>query len=145
MLSGMRSLRAWATTVAVVGVVTAAAGPAAAQGRLDGNFTFVNGPTTNRWYITTQCNPEGVCAGTISTSTGLIAHISRTADGPWTVARHDVANGWICPDGSTAPGDQTYTFDPVILAGTFSATSRPGACGNPEPAHLEQPISLHPA
>ncbi|AMO59139.1 putative secreted protein [Mycolicibacterium phlei] len=141
----MRSLHVCATAVAFTAVAAATAAPATAQGRLDGAFTFVNGPTTNQWYITSQCNPEGVCAGTVTTSTGVIAHIGRTADGPWTVSRHDVPNGWICPDGSTAPGDQTYTFDPVTLAGTLSATSRPGACGNPEPAHMEQPISLHPA
>ncbi|MDA4086805.1 hypothetical protein MHAS_03955 [Mycolicibacterium hassiacum DSM 44199] len=136
-------------TTPVLGIVLAlalgTAAPARADERLDGDYTLVNAPTTTRWSITTQCNAELTCAGTISTATGLIAQIRRSEGGPWIVQRNDVVNGWTCPDGSTAPGDQTYTFDPATLAGTFSATSRPGACGDPEPAHLQQPISLHPA
>lgn len=141
----MKSLRAWAVAVSFAGIAVASAAPAAADDRLDGDFVFVNGPTTNRWSITTQCNPEGVCGGTISSSTGMIAHISRAAGGPWIVERHDVPNGWTCADGSTGPGDLSYAFDPATLAGTATYVSKPGACNDPNAMQHETPISLVPA
>ncbi|WP_083410408.1 hypothetical protein [Mycolicibacterium rutilum] len=141
----MTSLRASALAVAVAGIAVATAGAASADDRLDGEFVFVNGPTQNRWSITTQCNPEGACGGTVSSSTGMIAHISRVAGGPWTVERHDVPNGWTCADGSTGPGDLSYAFDPATLAGTATYTSKPGACNDPNVLQHQNPISLLPA
>ncbi|OBI85016.1 hypothetical protein [Mycobacterium sp. E740] len=140
----MALLRAAAAAAAIAGVAVGLASPASADGRLEGNYRFVNGATTNTWAITTQCNPQGVCAGTVSSSTGMIAQISRSADGPWMVQRHDVFNGWTCPDGSTGTGDLSYAFDPVSLTGTVTYTSKPGACNDPNSRSRENPVSLQP-
>ncbi|BBY45201.1 hypothetical protein A5765_03895 [Mycolicibacterium celeriflavum] len=140
----MMLTRAMAVAAAIAGVAIGSASPAWADGRLEGDFRFVNGATSNTWAITTQCNPEGFCAGTVSSSTGMIAHISRGADGPWIVERHDVPNGWTCPDGSTGPGDLSYAFDAATLAGTATYTSKPGACNDPNAGRHENPISLQP-
>lgn len=145
MLGGMVSHRWTVPAVAAVAAATVLAAPAAADGQLEGDFRFVNGPTTNTWSISTRCNPEGVCGGTVSSSTGMVANISRAAGGPWTVVRHDVPSGWTCPDGSTGAADVVYAFDPATLAGTLSNTSKPGVCGDPNPINTQQPVSLHPA
>jgi hypothetical protein len=131
--------------VAVSGAGVVLAGSAAAQtGRLDGDFRFINGPTSNTWTITTQCSPEGLCAGTVSGSTGLLMQIKKAVDGPWMIERHDVPNGRVCVDGSSGPADQTYTFDPVTLVGTLTASSKPGVCNDPNPGQDVLPISLIP-
>lgn len=144
MLSGMLIMRASAAGIALAGLAVAVAGLASADGRLNGDYAFTDGPTTNTWSITTQCSPEGLCAGTVSGSTGLLVQIRKAIGGPWTVERHDVSNGWTCPDGSTGAADVVYTFDPVTLAGTLSRTSLPGACGDPNPLHSENPVTLTP-
>jgi hypothetical protein len=145
MLPRMAIIRAVAAAVAVTGVAIGLASPAWADDRLDGDFTFTNGATTNTWTITTQCNPEVTCAGTVSSSTGMLVQIRRLAGGPWTVERHDVPNGWTCADGSTGAADLVYSFDPATLAGTLSSTSKPGVCNDPDSARHQQPISLRPA
>ena len=126
----------------MVGAAVCSAGPAWADERLDGDYTFINGPISNTWSITTQCNPEITCGGTISTSTGLVEQITRVAGGPWTVERSDVPNGRICADGSTGPADLMYSFDPATLVGAVSFRSKPGVCGDPDWSHGENPISL---
>ena len=141
----MAIIRAMAIAVAVTCGAVGLASPAWADERLDGDYTFVNGATTNTWTITTQCNAERTCGGSVSTSTGWVGAISRLAGGPWTAERHDVRNGWTCPDGSTGPADLLYSFDPASLVGTVSYTSRPGACNDPNPGQAQQPISLQPA
>ena len=138
----MALIRATAAAVAVTGIAIGLASPAWADEQLNGDYTFTNGPTLNTWTVTTQCNPEGFCAGTVSSSTGMVASIRHLAGGPWTVERHDVPSGWTCADGSTGPADLSYSFDPVSLAGTISYTTKPGACGDPNSIHHQQPISL---
>lgn len=137
-------IRAAAASCVLAALAAGLASPAWADDRLDGDFHFINGPTTNTWTITTQCNPEVTCAGTISSSTGLLEGITRVAGGPWTVERTDVSNGRICPDGSTGPADLMYSFDPATLVGAVSFRSKPGVCGDPDWTSGQNPISLVP-
>ncbi|MGV0794665.1 hypothetical protein [Mycolicibacterium sp. XJ1819] len=136
--------RAMVVGVAVAGVAIGSAAPAWAVDRLEGDYRYTNGATVNTWTITSQCNPEGLCGGTVSSSTGMLVHIGKQIDGPWTVNRHDVPNGRVCADGSTGPADQSYSFDPVSLTGTLSYSWPAGTCGDPHPGHAEEPISLTP-
>jgi hypothetical protein len=141
----MAITRTMALAVVVTCTAVGLASPAWADERLDGDYTFVNGATTNIWNITTQCNGERTCGGTVSTSTGWVGAISRLAGGPWTAERRDVPNGWTCPDGSTGPADLLYSFDPASLVGTVNYTSKPGACNDPNSGQAQQPISLQAA
>jgi len=142
----MAITQAMAIAVAVTGAAVGLASPARAdEQQLNGNYTFVNGATTNTWSVTTQCNAERTCGGTVSTSTGWVGAIKRVAGGPWTAERRDVSTGWTCPDGSTGPADLLYSFDPASLMGTVSYTSKPGACNYPNPLQGQQPVSLQPA
>jgi len=131
-----------AAAVACIGIAVGLASPAWADERLDGHYTFTNGATVNTWTITTQCNAEFTCGGTVSSSTGMVAAISRLAGGPWMVERHDVPNGWACADGSSGPADLTYSFDPATLVGTLTYFSKPGVCNDPNEGHDQKPISL---
>ena len=135
-------MRAVAATCALAGVAVGLASPASADDRLDGDYTFINGPVSNTWSITTQCNAEVTCGGTISSSTGLLEQILRVAGGPWMIERTAVPNGRICPDGSTGPADLMYSFDPATLVGAVSFRSKPGVCGDPDWTSGENPISL---
>jgi hypothetical protein len=141
----MAITRGTAIAVAITCTAVGLASPAWADVQLDGNYTFVNEGTTNTWFVTTQCNAERTCGGTVSTSTGWVGAISRQAGGPWTAERHDVPTGWTCPDGSTGPADLLYSFDPESLAGTVTSTSKPGVCNDPNPLQAQQPVSLQPA
>ena len=138
----MATTRAMTVALAVTCTAVALASPARADERLDGDYSFVNGATTNTWTITTQCNAERTCAGMVSTSTGWVGAISRGAGGPWTAERRGMSNGWTCPDGSPGPADLLYSFDPVSLVGTVTSTSKPGACNAPNPQQAQQPVSL---
>jgi hypothetical protein len=138
----MMIVRKMTITAAVAGIAIGSASPAWADDRLDGEYTFINGPTSNTWSITTQCTPEATCGGTVSSSTGMLAAIRRQAGGPWTIERHDVFNGMTCADGGTGAADLVYSFDPVTLLGTISYTSKPGACNDPSSIQSQQPVSL---
>jgi hypothetical protein len=142
----MSITRAMAVAVAVTCTAVGLASPAwADEQQLDGDYTFVNGATTNVWNFTTQCNAERTCGGSVSTSTGWVGAISRVTGGPWTAERRNVANGWTCPDGSTGPADLLYSFDPATLVGTVTSTSKPGVCNDPNSQQGQQPVSLQPA
>jgi hypothetical protein len=141
----MAIIRMAAATLVGVGAAIVLASPASADERLAGDYTFTNGATTNTWTIETQCNPEATCAGTVSSSTGMLAQIRRVAGGPWIVERHDVPNGRVCPDGNTGPADLMYSFDAATLVGAASFTSKPGVCNDPNPSQGQNPISLQPA
>ena len=135
-------IRAVAACSFLAAVAVGLASPASADDRLDGDYRFINGPVTNTWNITTQCNAEVTCGGTISSSTGLVEQILRVAGGPWTIERTDVPNGRICPNGSTGAADLMYSFDPATLVGAVSFRSKPGVCGDPDWTSGQNPISL---
>ena len=84
----MMIVRAIAITAAVGGIAIGLASPAWADERLDGEYTFINGPISNTWSITTQCTPEATCGGSVSSSSGMLAAIHRLTGGPWTIERH---------------------------------------------------------
>jgi hypothetical protein len=140
----MTITQAMAVAVATGCTAVGLASPAWAEDGLDGAYILVNGATTNGWTVTTHCNDERSCGGTVSTSTGWVGAINRVAGGPWTAERHDVPNGFTGPDGSSGPADLVYSFDPTSLAGTVTSTSKPGTCNDPAPRQDQQPVSLQP-
>src|SRR4051812_49781983 len=110
----MTITRAMAITVAVTCTAIGLASPAWADEQLDGDYTFVDGPMTTTWSITTQCSAELTCGGTVSTSRGWVGAINRVAGGPSTAAR---------PNASTArssPGGTTCTAKPLATSGPAS-------------------------
>ncbi len=104
------------------------------------------------WTFATSCTDAQTCSGTVSSDKG------------WTVPAEYRVNRWLvrlqhpdwlrCPDGSTAPGYQSFRFNGVdgsgqididnlqLLAG-FDRTEGPGgACGRNTPTVIEMPLRL---
>jgi hypothetical protein len=62
--------------------------------------------------------------------------------GPWLIERDSAADGWVCPDGTTAPAHYSYLFDPASLTGTVTYIKHAGACGDPATPSDQDPINL---
>ncbi|OBG02623.1 hypothetical protein [Mycolicibacter sinensis] len=91
------------------------------------------------WTIESACTKDRVCGGQVTSDAGWSA-LARSVDGRiWKVER-DLPGWQICPDGSTSPGHQTFTFYPSdsngvtkigspYLEGRDKTTGVSGACG----------------
>ena len=65
---------------------------------------------------------------------------ARLTGGRWTLTTNKV-DGFLCPDGSTAPTVDTYAFDDVTLTGTHTSLHN-AVCG--EPAGMTKtPFTAH--
>jgi hypothetical protein len=104
------------------------------------------------WTISTQCSHPGECTGTVRSDWGWTAPIHQKS-GIWYV-KHTVADWIPCPDGSTAPGFQTFRFKPMTpegayydptsttLVGEDITTGPSGACGVSRPVYINMPFKL---
>ncbi|AEF37799.1 conserved hypothetical protein [Mycolicibacter sinensis] len=91
------------------------------------------------WTIQSACTKDRVCGGQVTSDAGWSA-LARSVDGRiWKVER-DLPAWQTCPDGSTSPGHQTFTFYPSdvngvtkigspYLEGRDKTTGVSGACG----------------
>lgn len=91
------------------------------------------------WTIQSTCTRDVICNGQVSSDSGWTAAL-RSSDGRlWKVDR-DLPDWQTCPDGTTSPGQQTYTFYPSdangvtkigspYLEGRDKTTGVSGACG----------------
>lgn len=104
------------------------------------------------WTITTRCSYPGECTGTVDSNQGWTAPIYQKS-GVWYV-KHLIDNWVPCPDGSTAPGFQTFRFKPMTpdganfdltsetLVGEDITTGPSGACGINKPVYINMPFKL---
>lgn len=104
------------------------------------------------WTVSTQCSYPGECTGTVHSDWGWTAPVYQKS-GVWYV-KHTVENWIPCPDGSTAPGLQTFRFkamtaeganaDPTstTLVGEDITTGPSGACGVNKPVYINMPFKL---
>lgn len=87
---------------------------------------------TATWTVTTECSSYLDCIGTVTSDQGWTA-VAKCRSGTWTVP-HDVPNWQPCPDGTFAPGRQTFNFgtsvtDPMAFDGWDKTVGPSGACG----------------
>ncbi len=123
--------------------VVPAPGPAADTAPLNGGFIyFLEGKRWAIWVINSGCDPMGVCTGKATSSRNWDAPITRMPGGAWMIERDSPTDGWVCPDGTTAPAHYSYLFDPATLTGTLTYTKHPGACGDPTTPTDQHPVSL---
>ncbi|MEZ0363058.1 hypothetical protein ACAG26_05065 [Mycobacterium sp. pUA109] len=138
-----------ATAVVLTGAAVTAAGPAAADAVIEGIYTYTqDGVPPQTWTITPLCVPVvGDARVPLELPVGCKLQVSSTAantgafqlvGGRWTYSANKV-NGFTCPDGSTAPTVETYSFDDA-LNGTYSS-SHSQACGA-APAIARHPFTL---
>lgn len=104
------------------------------------------------WTINTVCSYPGACTGTVHSDENWTAPIYQTGVN-WYV-KHPIDNWVPCPDGSTAPGLQTFRFkamtldaayiDPTstTLIGEDLTTGPSGACGVNKALHINMPFKL---
>lgn len=85
-----------------------------------------------RWVFESSCSDYQSCAGTVISNQGWTAE-TKYLSNVWYVRR--TLQGWQqCPDGSSWPGHQTYTFwrdptDRAVLIGWDKTIGVSGACG----------------
>jgi hypothetical protein len=100
------------------------------------------------WTVTSVCTTYQDCIGHVVSSAGWSSPL-RYRSGQWRVDRH-IPEWQRCPDGSTAPGTQSFTFSPpraddvVVrqLRGFDSTTGPSGACGVNEWLNITMPFTL---
>ena len=100
---------------------------------------YANG--TNRWTISTHCEVAG-CFAHIVSSSGWSRDAQFSGE-RWNMVWIGRPDGFVCPDGTTAPATVTWWWEAASLVGTVSADYGAG-CGNPPvpPGHSESPFSL---
>ena len=103
------------------------------------------------WTITTTCSTKVDCVGHVESDLGWSADV-ESRGGVWVVKR-DVPNWERCGDGTSATGQQIFTFwgandqgyvdiDSTTYAG-FDRTSGPsGACGINKDLVIQMPFRL---
>jgi hypothetical protein len=100
------------------------------------------------WTITSSCSTYQDCSGRVISDNGWTGTL-RYLSGQWRVDRH-IADWQRCPDGSSAPGTQSFTFAPPRaddvdqpkLLGWDSTTGPSGACGVNEWLNITMPFTL---
>lgn len=84
------------------------------------------------WTVESTCQDFWNCTGTVTSDHGWTANL-RYLDNQWRASR-TVPDWEKCPDGTTAPGEQAFTFyrDPLnqaTLVGWDRTQGPSGACG----------------
>ncbi|CAA0124557.1 Uncharacterised protein [Mycolicibacterium vanbaalenii] len=99
---------------------------------------------TGTWTVDTDCRDYLFCTGTVVSDQGWTAS-AMCRSGLWTVT-HDVPNWVPCPDGTTATGQQKFTFfsetDPPRFRGWDRTLGPSGACGTNRHLIIEMPFTL---
>lgn len=99
------------------------------------------------WTITTSCTSAIDCSGRVTSDHGWTADVTYT-EPVWYVTR--TLQDWAhCPDGTTAPGQQTFKFfadqfDKPMLRGWDNTLAPSGACGVNKVLNIEMPFKLIP-
>lgn len=64
------------------------------------------------WTVSSSCSDAQDCTGTVRSDQGWTAPLV-TRDGEMWIVKHDVPNWESCADGTSATGQQVFTFYPV--------------------------------
>jgi hypothetical protein len=100
--------------------------------------------TTSTWTITSTCSSHVDCTGTVTSDQGWSAD-ARYSGGLWLVER-DLPDWQPCNDGTTASGQQQFTFyriDATTLVGKDKTMGPSGACGVNAWLTIEMPFKLN--
>jgi hypothetical protein len=102
---------------------------------------------TSTWTITSRCPTFMECTGRVHSDQGWDADLSYL-DLRWR-AVHVIDDWEKCPDGSTAPGQQYFSFtidflDPSRLTGWDKTVGPSGGCGKNQWLAIEMPFTLTP-
>jgi len=138
----MTFTRAFAIASAVATVALGVASPARADQMMQGIYAYTQGNIGAVWTIYPTCVPTvGDLRDNLELPVACTLHVAptpttqvnggdaRLAGGLWTFSTTK-KDGLNCPDGSTAPIQETYKFDDLTMTGTRSV-SHNDVCGLP--------------
>jgi hypothetical protein len=163
MIRSSAALLAVATLVASAAIGAAPAGATGDEVALNGTFiAFSDGlwaktnevfnyqaDVTATWTVTSSCTTYQDCTGTVTSDQGWTADLVYQSQ-RWR-AVHSIPEWQRCPDGSTAPGEQSFTFWAARLDAPdrhdrltgFDETIGPsGACGVNRWLNIRMPFTL---
>jgi hypothetical protein len=154
--------------VIVVGAAVGIAAPASADQPMEGVYSYhADGAPPALWTIFPICVPTvGDLREPLELPVACTLHVASATDnkttyelnalnwggdakltgGQWTVITSNT-DGFLCPDGSTAPSQDTYKFDDVTLTGVHTLANvaqcgvQPGMKQIPFTLKYEQPLS----
>lgn len=114
------------------------------------NETFRDEATVvSTWTITSSCSTYQDCSGSVTSDQGWSAEVVYRG-GRWRLER-TITNWERCPDGATAPGEQSFIFWPVstdapnrhdFLIGWDETVGPSGACGINRWLTIRMPLTL---
>jgi hypothetical protein len=138
----MTFIRAFAVASAVATVALGVASPARADQVMQGVYTYTQGNIVAEWTIYPTCVPTvGDLRDNLELPVACTLHVApkpstlvnggdaRLASDVWTFSTSK-KDGFDCPDGSTAPVQETYKFDDATMSGTRSVIHN-DVCGLP--------------
>jgi hypothetical protein len=102
---------------------------------------------TATWTVTSNCETFMECTGSVRSDQGWVAQLTYL-DLRWRAVH--VIDDWIkCPDGTTAPGEQYFSFtidflNPSRFTGWDKTVGPSGACGRNQWLAVEMPFVLTP-
>ncbi len=138
----MTIARVLAVAAVFASAVLGFASPARADQLMQGIYTYTQGDVLAEWTIYPTCVPtvgdlrdnlELPVACTLHVAAAPVTAVNggdaRLTGGVWqfTTSKHE---GMTCPDGSTAPIQETYQFDDLTMSGTRSIIHN-DVCGLP--------------
>jgi hypothetical protein len=137
MLSGVSKV-----AVAVMALTPCCSLPVASADLPSMNGVFVaqyDGVQT-QWRVGSSCNQAG-CFAYVASDQGW-NQVAQLGGNRWVMVWVSRPEGFVCPDGSTAPSNTTWDWDAESLTGTVEV-SHGAACGSPPIPPGSATTSLH--
>jgi hypothetical protein len=146
-----------ARVLAVAAVLTTSAlglaGPAQADQVMQGIYDYDQGDIHTQWTIYPSCVPTvGDLRDNLELPVACRLHVTpsspsvsggdaRLTSGQWMFTTN-IKDGMTCPDGSTAPTQETYQFDDATMTGTRSVINSTACDGQVGPKIVKSSFTL---
>ncbi|BDX31519.1 hypothetical protein TUM20985_20660 [Mycobacterium antarcticum] len=149
----MTTARVLAVATIMMGSAFGLAGPAHADQVMQGIYSYDQGDVHEEWTIYPSCVPTvGDLRDNLELPVACRLHVApssarvsggdaRLTGGQWMFSTN-IKDGMTCPDGSTAPIQETYEFDDVTLTGTRSVSNSNVCNGQVTAKVVNSPFTL---
>lgn len=137
----MNSLLRWASVMSLVTLALPLAPVARAEPTMNGVYRARYDGGASSWRVGSSCNQSGCFAYVVSDQGWQ--RVAQLGARLWVMDWVGRSDGFVCPDGSTAPANVTWSWDAESLVGIVTATHG-AVCGSPPlpPGSTESAFSL---